>query len=310
MGIQERDYYRGEGPSFLGSLSRNQICKWLIALNILVFIAQLTTLEKLGGHINLPNSGPVTDSLSLNANKVFEQGQVWRLLTHSFLHDTNYPLHIILNMILLWFAGSQVEDIYGPREFLGFYLLSALIGGLAFALTTLGTHKFAIGASGAVMGLLVLFACHYPHRTILFMMVIPMPLWLLAALYMGWDLLQFVTKTESGVAIQAHLGGGLFGFLYHHFQWRVTGWWPDFSGWRKRRARPQLRVYRGEEQEEAPTPVGVGAPNHPSMESDEHLEAKLDAVLEKMSQVGKENLTEGEREILLKAAEFYRRRRT
>jgi len=152
----------------------------------------------------------------------------------------------------------------------------------------------------------VIFACHYPNRIVLFMMIIPMPIWLLVALYVGQDLVTFVFKLDTQVAVAAHLGGALFGFLYYKRQWRLLNLWPDFRAWRKQRARPQLRIYR-EEDPSAPAPVAVAAPVESELE---HLEAKLDAVLEKMSLVGKDNLTDGEREILLRASEIYRRKRT
>jgi membrane associated rhomboid family serine protease len=303
MGIYDRDYYRRDGPSFLGSLTeRGRVCKWLIALNVVAFLVQLATAERLPGFG--PIDGSFTQALWLAPDQVVFHGEVWRLLTHAFLHDIQDPWHILFNMFLLWWAGTQVEERYGGREFLVFYLTAALVGGIVYTATTLGQHRVAVGASGAVTAVLVVFACHDPYRTLLLFMVIPVPAWLLVVGSVGYDFFVFASQTESKVAVTAHLGGALFGFLYFKWHWHLSGLWPDFKAWRKRRARPKLRIYR---EEEPQAPVAVGAPADNDME---HLKAKVDAVLEKMSQVGEENLTESERQFLLRASEIYRRRRT
>jgi rhomboid family protein len=308
MGIYDRDYYRREGPSFLGSIAeRGKVCKWLIVINAVVFVLQLLTLDRNEAGIVM-GDGELTRWLQLDSDRVLH-GEVWRLLTHAFLHDYRSWVHIIVNMVVLWWLGSQVEEIYGPKEFLALYLVAAVVAGAMQILSVLpmpGNH-YALGASGAVSAVAVIFACHYPYRQVLLFFVIPMPIWLVVALFVAQDLFTLLLRLPTNVGVGAHLGGALFGFLYYKLHWRMLNLWPDFKGWRKRRARPQLRIYHEDEQP-APTPVAVTAPA--ASDLDEHLEAKLDAVLEKMSLVGKENLTESERQILLRASEIYRRKRT
>src|SRR5205807_5967914 len=114
MGIYDRDYVRKDGHSFLGSfVERGTICKWLIGINVVVFIVQLLTRQG-------PGNDPFTDSLLLDVNQVVFHGQVWRLITHAFLHEPLDVWHILWNMAFLWWFGSDVEDLYGPREFLAF----------------------------------------------------------------------------------------------------------------------------------------------------------------------------------------------
>jgi hypothetical protein len=109
------------------------------------------------------------------------------------------------------------------------------------------------------------------------------------------------------VGVTAHLGGAAFGFLYYKQQWRVLNFIPDLSSRRRARARPRLRIYHGDD---APT-ANVAAPAAPEASPvDEQLEAQLDAVLAKMASSGKESLTQSERELLLRASEVYKRRRT
>jgi membrane associated rhomboid family serine protease len=304
MGIYDRDYYRREGPSFLGSfVEKGTICKWLIGINVVLFFIQFVTRTR------LPNSEmwePVTDFLRVRAEDVL-QGEIWRLLTYSFLHGS--LIHLFFNMLFLWWFGNEIEDLLGPREFLCFYLLSALLGGVVFVLTTL-LYPFmsCIGASGAVMAIMVLFACHYPRRTILLFFVIPVPIWVLVAFAVAKDLLGFLGGGAGAVAVQVHLAGAAFAFAYFKFQFRLTGWLPSWQRWKRRQQSSRLRVYQPEE-ETRPTPVPVPVPSNAITSfEEEQLEAKMDAVLEKISRVGKENLTESERQVLLRASEIYRRR--
>src|SRR6516165_3924140 len=133
MGIYDRDYYRREGPSFLGTLTnRAPVCKWLIVINLVLFIAQLATLERDAETHQITSLGAFTEALDLNAGQVLHQGQVWRLLTHAFLHSPTDIWHIVFNMLFLWWLGHELEEMYGSREFLTLYLLSAVVAGACF----------------------------------------------------------------------------------------------------------------------------------------------------------------------------------
>src|SRR5262245_54097215 len=109
MGIYDRDYYRKEGPSFLGSFAtRGQVCKWLILINILFFVIQYLTGDQMGRRFG--REGAFTEALLLDTNRVLS-GEVWRLLTYAFLHAG--VLHILFDMLFLWWFGSELEELYG-----------------------------------------------------------------------------------------------------------------------------------------------------------------------------------------------------
>lgn len=304
MGIYDRDYYRKDAPSLFDTIIPDgRVCRWLIGLNTLLYILQLVFRR------SAVDLGPVTNWLDLDTAAV-SRGEVWRLLTHAFVHDPNSFLHLAFNMLFLWWFGTDVELIYGPREFLGFYLAAALLGGSAFYVWSLtqSADMRALGASGAVTAVLVLCACHFPHRTILIMMLIPVPIWLFVVFEVAQDLWRLMNTAHgiySPVGSVAHLAGAAFGFVYYRQQWRVLNWWPDFTRF-KHRSRSNLRLYRPDHEKEA-VPVAAATS---SGEMDEHLEAKLDAVLEKVSRHGQASLTENERKILLRASEIYKRKRT
>lgn len=331
MGIYDRDYYRRDGHSFLGSFTeRGTVCKWLIGVNVACFLLQMVTMRPVARIPEFPDAPPEVrdvvrmmgraapqqsifeEAFVLDTDKVWH-GQVWRLLTYAFLHSTAGVMHILFNMLFLWWFGSDVEDLYGPREFLAFYLVSAIVGGLVYTLTPLiglGQHGVCVGASGAVTAVLVLCAIHYPTRIIYLFMFLPVPIWAFVAFSVAQDAFAMLSHTGGQVAVGVHLGGAAFAFAYYKRHWRLTTLLPDVQAWRKRRTQPRLRVYR-EVEADTPTPVGVPAAPPPVAQfDDEQLEAKMDAVLEKISRVGKENLTDGEREVLRRAAEVFKRRRS
>lgn len=308
MGIYDRDYYRRQGPSFLGSISdRGQACKWLIGINIVCYILQMITEPRVDGNLVIlhPGHGLFTDALILNVDEVLH-GQVWRLLTYAFLHDASI-WHIGINMVFLWWFGSDVEDIYGSREFLAVYLLSAVLGGIAFVLAAeagLSHGSLCLGASGAVTAVMVLCALHYPTRVILLFLFLPVPIWLFVGFQVFHDAFSFLSGIETGTAVTVHLAGAMFGFVYYKRHWRVLSWWAQLLSLLPQRTRPRLRIYR----EESRKPAAVTAT--PVRDEDDQLEAKLDAVLEKVARFGQGSLTDSERQTLLRASEVYKKRRT
>jgi membrane associated rhomboid family serine protease len=330
MGIYDRDYVRREGPSFLGSfVERGRVCKWLVGINVLAFIAQILTAPPGGEMAN--SLGWFTEAFQLDVGHVLH-GQVWRLLTYAFLHDPYSIWHILFNMLFLWWFGSDVEDLYGPREFLLFYLTSALAAGLLFVASSLAwmpTAAPCVGASGSVIAVLTLCAIHFPRRVILLMFILPVPIWLFLVIFLAGDAYVFLHRADSSTAVAAHLGGALFAGVYYRLHWRLSEWrLPNLRGWRRRLFGPRLRVHMDDEarslwqskqrpsspaslsvhRPEEGTQASVGAPAASRLD-DEHLEAKMDAILEKISRVGKDNLTESEKALLLRASEILRRRR-
>lgn len=327
MGIQDRDYYRNEGPSIFDSLlPRGVVCRWLISVNVVVFVLQLVAFAAVrapaiqlpDGELVLPNTsnGWVTDWFILDSAKVME-GQIWRVLTYAFLHSTeSFFMHLLFNMLFLWWFGSDVEQLYGQKEFLVIYLTSAVLGGLAYVIWRLvmGGNNPCLGASGAVSTMLILCALHFPRRVIHMYFFFPMPIWLFAVFNLAKDAYFMLHELQgggsSGVAVQVHIAGAVFAVAYYQWQGSLTGLMGAMMWWRNRRpARSRLKLF--EPEDDQPEPVAVSAKSPPQqVAADEHLEAKLDAVLEKIATKGKESLTEQEQEILKKAAEMYKRRRT
>jgi membrane associated rhomboid family serine protease len=300
MGIQDRDYYR-EGPSFLDRVSAQGATVWLIAITCGIFFGQY-----------MPGSPFV--EWGIYDPRLILKGEVWRLLTAVFLHGGIF--HLFFNMLILFWAGMRLEEIYGSREFALFYLLSGIGANLIYLAAQkagLSPESPALGASGAVTATLILFACHFPHQQVRLWFLIPMPVWMVAVLFVGFEALYGMSEVRNPglgrTAHFAHLGGALCGLLYYQSGVQFTA---IFRRRESSHVRPKLRVHTPPvEEEEAREPVtaSVEAPPRSGAAADEQLEAKLDAVLEKVSKYGQESLTPEEREILFKASELYKKRR-
>jgi len=137
----------------------------------------------------------------------------WQLITYQFLHGSFW--HLFFNMFALWMFGSELDYMWGSRRFLTFYLLCGIGGGL---LNVVVNSAPTIGASGAIMGILVAYGMTFPNRPVMiFPLFIPIPAKIFVIIYAALDLFSGLTATDSGVAHFAHLGGALTGFLLLRF---------------------------------------------------------------------------------------------
>ena len=213
-------------------------------------------------------------------------------------------------MLFLWWFGSDVEQLYGRKEFLAIYLTSAFLGGVTYEIwgLTRPGNSYCLGASGAVTTMLVLCALHYPRRVILLFAILPMPIWLFAIFNVLRDMVGFLGFGRPDVAFCVHLAGAGFAVVYYKWQRNIVDFLRGLMWWKNSRSRVRLKLFNPEPDREEP--VTVAANSVPQLVVDEYLEAKLDAVLEKIAKSGKESLTKQEQEILRQAAEMYKRRRS
>jgi membrane associated rhomboid family serine protease len=150
-----------------------------------------------------------------------EEFRPYQLFTHMFTHDDIG--HIFFNMFNLWMFGRVLESVWGSKKFLIFYLVcgvGAAVAHLAFQYFT-GGETFAIGASGAVMGVMVGFAFLFPNTELMFIFF-PIPIkakWIILIM-VAFDLFGGIGATD-GIAHWAHLGGAATGFGLVYF-WNKT----------------------------------------------------------------------------------------
>jgi len=190
---------------------------WLIAINVLVF-----ALEYLfPGSAYSPGTA---DYLVLRPFSSYQgvipvsvlQGALWQPFTYMFVHDPSGITHLLVNMLGLLFFGPAVEKELGSKEFLLFYLLVGFLAGL-FSLAAYLVAGFGgplLGASGAIMAVLLAFATLQPHSQILVWGIIPVRAPILVLGYAAIDLASEVLGRSDGVAHLTHLAGFGFGWLY------------------------------------------------------------------------------------------------
>ena len=181
----------------------------------------------------------ITEFFGLTPHDVVQKFFLWQIVTYMFLHSPGVVFHILLNMLMLWMFGGELERYWGSRAFLRYYLTCGIGAGvLSIPYAYLfGTQQIVtVGASGAIYGLFLAFGIVFAERTVLFMMLFPMKARTMALIMFGVAFFYAVTQPRGGVAHIAHLGGALVGYLYLKRAWRVGEFYRDLK-WRVRRRR-------------------------------------------------------------------------
>jgi len=175
---------------------------WLLGLNIALYFLQVTVVSPSDMYATL---GFHTHDLG-NLSRAW-----WTIGTYMFVHGGFW--HLALNMYTLWLFGPRVEAVWTPGEFMRFYLFCGL-GGWFLHLFVAGDGVL-IGASAAVMGVMLAYATLWPHEVVYLFGVIPMTVRWLMVLVVATNILGGMTSSpESGIAYLAHLGGLGAGYLY------------------------------------------------------------------------------------------------
>ena len=153
---------------------------------------------------------------------------IWQFFTYMFIHS-NGIFHILFNMMVLWMFGSELEQLWGKKFFLNYYLTcgvgSALVYFIGVKLYSIfGSYSAimdipVVGASGAVFGLLLAYGWIFGERLVLFMFIFPMKARTFTILIAAVELMTVLSAGfGSPVANLAHLGGLLSGFLFLKFR--------------------------------------------------------------------------------------------
>jgi membrane associated rhomboid family serine protease len=220
-------------------------------------------------------------------------GQIWRLLSYAFLHDPNSLFHIAFNMLGLWMFGKEIEYMWGNRRFFEFYFFSAIFAGL-FSLLNVFLFKYGtiiIGASGALMALLVVYAYYFPNRQLLFFFFIPMKVKTAVIVYAIISVFG-TANNYGGVSHITHFGGLIAGFLWIHIGDKFDLIVRNISA-----AFQNISTAKSETEYKIQTP-------QTSVRAEE-----VDKILDKINQFGIHSLTPAERKILQDASADYKNER-
>ena len=296
-------YYR---PRFFSGFSMfPPVIKGLILANVIVwflfdFLLRPFTLggipifEVLAGYLALWPIGP--------------NFYAWQILTYMFMHAGF--LHIFFNMLALWMFGMELENVWGSRKFLTYYLMCGIGGGLSNLLVgyLVGQGAPTVGASGAVFGVLLAFGMLFPDRLIYIYFFLPIRAKYMVILWIGLELIYGVTGTTDGVAHFAHLGGAFVGFIYMAVDLNLIPLRRWVEGLKSRESRTTLespRVRRADPpiRDARFYDIQTGHPMHRNQNgSQEVTQEVVDAILDKISTGGYQSLSDEEKRILNEAS--------
>lgn len=238
--------------------------KVMLITNVVIFIIQLIYPQ-------------LTYALGLSPKKFFSDfpNLIYQPFTYMFLHGGIG--HIFFNMFMLWMFGTEIERNLGTKRFARFYIFSGLAGAILTMIVKSGQIAPMIGASAAVYGVLAAYWVMFPNRLVYIYFLFPVKVkWMVP----GMMLLGFLFG-GANVAHWAHLGGALYGLAYLKLDWRL-----DRTFGRIRNLRRQMNERKIEKERE---------------EYDITMQ-KVDEILDKINEVGIENLSPAEREFLDKAS--------
>lgn len=192
---------------------RNPVVHTIILINILVFLVWTFQL------------GISPEFMSENFLVSWDallDGRYWTLLTSVFSH--NLFLHLFINMYVLLSFGSLLEQGLGSWSFLKFYLAAGIVSSLSHCLVSAyivgDPGLLALGASGAIAGLILVFSLTFPREKILLLGIIPLPSIYGAFAFIALDLWGLFAQAQGGglpIGHGAHLGGAFTGIIYYLF---------------------------------------------------------------------------------------------
>ena len=258
-----------------------------------------------------------------------ENGQIlqlsfypWQLVTYMFLHGGFF--HLLLNMLALWMFGAELENTWGQKRFLTYYMLCGVGAGVCNLLiaplfTSVGP---TVGASGAIYGILVAFGYLFPNRNIYIYGLIPVKAKYLVILYMLIELFSVAGGSNSGIAHMAHLGGGVIGLIYLLIFYKGSpmkffdnkGFKNKFTSYTssdKRSYTPPVysngTKTKKEEVSDAKYRDIQVTDYKKEFETQEKLaQEKIDAILDKLSEGGYQSLSEDEKKVLFQESKKLR----
>lgn len=185
------------------------VVKNLLAINIIIWLAQIIFIKQ-GTPLEIWGALWGLDTGNF---------KIWQVVTHMFMHASVDQFgrieffHILFNMFTLWIFGRVLENFWGSKRFINFYLICGIAAAAAQLLV--GHFVVAVGASGAIMGLMAAFAYLFPNTELMFLFI-PVPIKAKFAIpaLMALDLFGGIANVQGdNVAHFAHLGGAVAGFL-------------------------------------------------------------------------------------------------
>ena len=239
--------------------------KWMLIANGGVFLLQLFIGDQMLSLFGLTPARFYSDFPNF----------LYTIASYMFLHGGFW--HLFFNLFILWMFGTEIELAWGTKSFGRFYFLAGLCGGLLTLIVYPSQPVPTVGASGAIYGVLIAYWLMFPNRMLY--------LWFLIPIRVKWAIPGFMVLgflfSGPGVAHMAHLGGLVFGLIYLKLDWRWGGLSAKLKNLQYRRKEAKLKRNR---------------------QKAEDVMKRVDEILDKINEVGMENLTREERRFLEEAS--------
>ena len=236
--------------------------KIILILCFSFFIIQQTGDQFFGTHL--------LEIFGLIPQAVIHHHWYWQVVTYAFLHGD--VMHLFFNMLLLVFIGSELELVWGSKQFLKFYLFCTISSGLVYLtlqavfLKGYGMNSPLIGASGGIYGLLMAFGLLFGERIMLFMMLFPIKAKHFVVILGIFELMTSFYSSGRGVGSMAHLAGMGAGFTYLWARARMIVWKKQarkpsfFEKWQKKRRSKHLKLVVSRSNKSPPDDESKGSP--------------------------------------------------
>ncbi|MBF0695152.1 MAG: rhomboid family intramembrane serine protease [Flavobacterium sp.] len=265
----------------------------VIYWNVAVFLISLVLFFKFkAGYFDYPSW------LALHSDFGTAITRPWTFLTYAFFHANFF--HLLFNMIILNFAGRLFITYFTQSQFIGLYILSAIFAGIIFVFSyyLLDLRSTIVGASGAIMAILVATTTYAPMMQLRLLLIGTVRLWQLTAVVVLLDLIYIFADNTGGHI--AHLAGAFFGFAYIKLLQNGTDLSKIFTmvsdavskRFSKNRV-PFTKVHRN-------SPVTPPKTTSRIVTKDK-TQQQIDEILDKISQSGYDSLTKDEKEFLFRA---------
>lgn len=270
-------------------LSRSIVEK-IIVINIILFV--LTYFFNTLSFLFKVDENLILEWFSLQPEFDILLYKPWTIVSYGFLHIGFF--HILFNLLVLFYFGNLFLDFFKPKQFLTYYFLGIISGGLVYMLSYnylpgLKTQQtLLVGASAGVTAIVIGIASHIPQYALRFRFIGSIKLSYIAIAMVLLDVVQIPNGNAGGHL--AHLGGALLGFIMTRYLDQGSGLlrWTD-QLFRPKEKRPLKTVYKSDKR-----------PYRPAVNKSND-QAKIDAILDKISKSGYDTLTKEEKDFLFKA---------
>ncbi|MFC1550095.1 rhomboid family intramembrane serine protease [Candidatus Neomarinimicrobiota bacterium] len=237
--------------------------KILIWTNIGLFLLRLTAI----------NQFDIVNVFGLSSGSIWPM--IWQPITYMFMHGGFW--HVAINMFVLWMFGSELEFTWGRKNFLKYYFITGIGSGMIWLILNIGNpQSVLIGASGAIYGILMAYGLMFPNRTVYLYFLFPIKVkWFV--IFIGAVAFFSSMNDASNISHITHLSGMIIGYLYLNTN----------SNWKKLKFNFRKLIIEFKTEQKVKT-----------REKKQGIEREINKILEKINEVGFDNLTKNERETL------------